>query len=266
MIMITIQGKEYGGEHVTAIDGRLVYDEEQQKVIDAIYSKLNNSNKNDRIKKIDNKEYVIFMNHPEKDIYGRSRKAIVVMDVNYDESIVKDTLKIMGLDYTILKKEINNYNNIKNRNKKIVGTGAVAIALGTALAGAFGFYKTLDSKKRLIVFNKSKDELFNLLSLSSYEKNDFSSKIKLLNSSDAEKYLNNIIYYVFYCSTIDELEKELKLFKQNKNIKSKLILLIDENIKKEEIEKIEKILSKYEYKIIVLNDNSKYEFFKFIKL
>ena len=263
MIMITIQGKEYGGEHVTAIDGRLVYDEEQQKVIDAIYSKLNNSNKNDKIKKIDNKEYVIFMNHPEKDIYGRSRKAIVVMDVNYDESIVKNTIELMGLDYNILKKEINDYHKSIEENRKKIGVGTF---IGAALLGAgYGLYKALDNNRILIVFDEGKDELFKLLSLNSYEKIDFSIKTKIINFSDAEKYVNDIIYYIFYCSKVNELEKELKVFEQYKNLNSKLILLIDEDVKCEDIkQKIEKHNNICEYEIIKLNDKKK--IFNYLKI
>lgn len=40
MIVVTIQGTEDGGKHITAYDGRIVIGDEQQKIIDELYKKL----------------------------------------------------------------------------------------------------------------------------------------------------------------------------------------------------------------------------------
>lgn len=47
MIVVTIQGTEDGGKHITAYDGRIVIGDEQQKIIDELYKKLKHFNIND---------------------------------------------------------------------------------------------------------------------------------------------------------------------------------------------------------------------------
>lgn len=136
MIIATIQGKKEGGKHITVINGELVTGDEQQNAIDMLYSKISRIKFDDRsygIKKLNSNEFFCYMEHPEKDIAGRTRKVLIVFDKNTEEEIIKKTIGTMELNYNTFLNIYNSYNVKMNNNIMLLciglGLGALAITI-----------------------------------------------------------------------------------------------------------------------------------------
>ena len=145
MIIATIQGKEYGGEHVTAIDGKLVKGEEKQNAIDTLYhkiSKIKFGNGSYGIKKINSNELFCYMEHPERDIYGRRRIALILFDKNEDSNLIEKTINEMGLNYNTFKEL---YTKFINDKKMLL---CIGIGIGVAVLVSAAVFIIYDSNLR----------------------------------------------------------------------------------------------------------------------
>ncbi|MEI0485148.1 hypothetical protein [Brachyspira intermedia] len=144
MIVATIQGKD-DGRHITAINGKLVKGDEQQNAIDVLYSKIskiNLGNKNFGIKQINSHELFCYMEHPEKDIYGRKRIAYIVFDKNEDSNLIEKTINEMGLNYNTFNEL---YTKFLNDKKMLM---CIGIGIGVAVLVSATVFIIYDSNLR----------------------------------------------------------------------------------------------------------------------
>ncbi|PPS21865.1 hypothetical protein [Brachyspira murdochii] len=120
MIVAIVQGKDRG-LYDTVIDGEVVSGKEQQDAINKLLSKI------PPIKitgnggfKLETGEFFCHMQHPEKDVEGRYRVVLIVLDKNTSEEIIKETIKAIGCDYYKYVQIRNEINNEKKTLKKIM--------------------------------------------------------------------------------------------------------------------------------------------------
>ncbi|TQR34426.1 hypothetical protein DMB92_00205 [Campylobacter sp. MIT 99-7217] len=165
MIIATIQGTDTssGGKHISACDGRLVENQEQDKCLEKLFSIINhsdiNNNENEGFYAIANEYYLCLIQHPKKDDIGRTRIALVLFSQNENEDIVHKTLDIMGLEYDRFKNLRQKYLVSKNNTLKtqrmpmlvvacaVVGGGlaytykdnVAIVALGAVIGGFLGY-------------------------------------------------------------------------------------------------------------------------------
>lgn len=114
MVVATIQGKNKETDQITALNGHLIYEDEEQKyinqIIDIIDSKKINYRQKEEIRYAGDK-FIAFLRHNQTDDIGRTRYAIMLYDKNTPKEEIDKTLEIMGLN-------INNFEQILKSYKK----------------------------------------------------------------------------------------------------------------------------------------------------
>ncbi|ELV05986.1 hypothetical protein [Brachyspira hampsonii] len=222
MIVVTIQGIEDGGKHITAYDGKIVIGEEQQKIIDDLYKRLKYFNINADKKIQRKKNYNFFtMEHEIRDIAGRRRKALIFWDQYATDSIIKDTFDIIGLDYEQIKLKIEETKKSEDMKNKLI-ISSVITGL-TSLFSGFLLYKKINyNKSNILILGGSKELLFNFLKENNKKIIDSTNVKRLIvkhnmnilnllinktedNVKDLKNYIYTKICYVFSAKN-DNLE------------------------------------------------------------
>lgn len=100
MIFITIQGAGQGGKHESVKDGKkldeLAWNDEISRLLNFIDK--NNIDANDEVFTQIGTQYFCTQAHPLKDIYGRTRLAMLWWDENESLENLKLNLELMGLN------------------------------------------------------------------------------------------------------------------------------------------------------------------------
>ncbi|ELV05988.1 hypothetical protein [Brachyspira hampsonii] len=78
------------------------------------------------------------MEHPEKDIAGRTRKVLIVFDKNTEEEIIKKTIETMELNY-------DTFLNIYNSSNVKINYNVILLCIGLCI-GALAITITLKNK------------------------------------------------------------------------------------------------------------------------
>lgn len=278
MIVVTIQGTEDGGKHITAYDGRIVIGDEQQKIIDELYKKLKHFNINDDKKIQRKKKYNFFtMEHEIRDIAGRRRKALIFWDQYATDSIIKNTFDIIGLDYEEIKLKIEETKKSEDiKNKFIISS--VIMGLTSLFSGALLYKKFNYNKCNILILGYSKELLFNFLKENDKKIIDSSNVKKLIvnhnmntlnlsinKTEDNVKDLKNHVYskicYVFSAkndnldNVFNDIDKLLKY-----NVQLSFLCIIDNSITEEYKKLIDNKINDYilcelneDYKIKILD-------------
>lgn len=122
MVLATIQGKNSQNDQITALNGKIIFGEDEQKQIDDLIDfrskfKITYKQREEFIKK--GNKFFVFLKHIEPDDIGRTRVAMLLYDKNTPKDEIEKTLNVMGLD-------VANFNNILNKYKtKRVIIGAI---------------------------------------------------------------------------------------------------------------------------------------------
>lgn len=105
MIFITIQGVEKGGAHESVLNAKKIEGEEKENEIAKLLNFINQNkiNANKRFIGRFGDKYFCTLTHPQKDIYGRGRLAMIYWDKDESEENIKQSLKIAGLSYEDFK-------------------------------------------------------------------------------------------------------------------------------------------------------------------
>ena len=131
MIIATIQGENKKEETMTTLNGEFVYGDEQQRCIDKILANTKNIDNRGKQKFCSvNDNFIVFIDHPEKDDIGRIRTAMVFYNKDITKEEIYKTIEKMGLD-------IQNFDKLQKEytEKKALIKGAIlfAVAVGTIL-------------------------------------------------------------------------------------------------------------------------------------
>ena len=99
MIIATIQGKNKKEETITTLNGEFVYGDEEQRCIDKILANTKNIGNIGKQKFCSvNDNFIVFIDHPEKDDIGRIRTAMVFYNKDITKEEIYKTIEKMGLD------------------------------------------------------------------------------------------------------------------------------------------------------------------------
>lgn len=118
MVFITIQGAGQGGKHDRIKDGKklddLAWNDEISKLLNFIDK--NNIDANDEVFTQIGTQYFCTQAHPLKDIYGRTRLAMLWWDENENLESLKLNLELMGLNYNEFVKKFEKF---KQQNEAV---------------------------------------------------------------------------------------------------------------------------------------------------
>lgn len=130
MIFITIQGINKGGEHTSLLNNEFVSGEVKNEYISNLLTFINKNNINANVDNtftfMDNK-YFCTLPHPTKDVYNRTRLAMLWWD-KYAKSNLKDSIEKMGLDYNLFKERFDSF--LKTKDSKNFSVAKVGIFAG----------------------------------------------------------------------------------------------------------------------------------------
>ena len=130
MIIATIQGKNKKEETITTLNGEFVYGDEEQRCIDKILANTKNIGNIGKQKFCSvNDNFIVFIDHPEKDDIGSIRTAMVFYNKDITKEEIYKTIEKMGLD-------IQNFDKLQKEytEKKALIKGVILLAaVGTIL-------------------------------------------------------------------------------------------------------------------------------------
>lgn len=139
MITATIQGvsKQDNGKHITVFNGKIITGKEASKRTEELFKDCDevNLSSQELFCKLANGKFFCAMPHPQQDEIGRTRIALLVLDKDTTDELVKQSIEVMGLEYERFQRLKNEYLS----SQKLFDKNALFVVGGIALA-AFVFY------------------------------------------------------------------------------------------------------------------------------